>query len=127
MKIAISSTEEGLESQVDAKFGRCPYFVVVEIENKKIKSEKTIKNTASAQFGGAGVTAAQIIANEKVDAIITQNLGPRALGVFQQLGIEIYQGSGRIKDAVQQFIDGKLKKISAATSAMGTGKFGKGL
>lgn len=118
MKIAISSTEEGLESQVNARFGRCPYFVIVEIEDKKIKSEKTIKNTATAQFGGAGITAAQLIANEKVNAIITMNIGPRALGVFQQLGIEIYQGSGKIKDVVQQFIDGKLKKISAATGPM---------
>ncbi len=118
MKIAISSTEEGLESQVNARFGRCPYFVIVEIEDKKIKSEKTIKNTATAQFGGAGITAAQLIANEKVNAIITMNIGPRALGVFQQLSIEIYQGSGKIKDVVQQFIDGKLKKISAATGPM---------
>ena len=118
MKVAISSTGKGLESQVDARFGRCPYFVIVEIENKKIKSEKTIKNVAVTQFGGAGITAAQVVANEKVNALITVNIGPRALGVFQQLDIEIYKGSGKVKDVVQQFIDGKLKKITASTGPM---------
>ena len=122
MKIAISSTGKGLESQVDVRFGRCPYFVIVEIEDKKIKNEKTINNTAVAQFGGAGITAAQIIANEKVDAIITQNLGPKALGVLQQLEIKIYQGSGKIKEVIQQLIDGNLKKISTATGPMFHGK-----
>ena len=66
MKLAISSTGEGLESQVDARLGRCPYFVIVEIEGNKIKSEKTIKNTAMIQGGGAGITAAEIIGNENV-------------------------------------------------------------
>jgi len=46
MKIAISSTGKGLDSEVDARFGRCPYFVIAEIENKKIKSVKSIENTA---------------------------------------------------------------------------------
>ncbi|UZE94086.1 MAG: NifB/NifX family molybdenum-iron cluster-binding protein [Candidatus Pacearchaeota archaeon] len=118
MKVAISSTGEGIESQVDARFGRCPYFVVVEIENKKIKKIKTIKNTAAAQFGGAGITAAQVVANEKVNAIITMNLGPRAFGVLQQLSIEMYQGSGKIKAVIKQLIDGKLKKISSSTGPM---------
>ena len=122
MKIAISSTGEGLESRVDARFGRCPYFVVVEIKNKKIKNVKTIKNTATVQFGGAGITAAQIVGNEKVDAIITMNLGPRAFDVLQQLDIEIYQGSGKIKDVIQQLVDGKLKKISTSTGPLFMGR-----
>ncbi len=126
MKIAISSTGKGIESQVDARFGRCPYFVIVEIENKKIKNIKTVENTATQQMRGAGISAGEIVANEKVDAVITQNLGPRAFGVLQQLSIEMYQGSGRIKNVVQQLINGNLKKINTATGPMfmgaGTGK-----
>ena len=115
MKIAISSTGETLESEVDARFGRCDYFLIVEIENKEIKNVKAIENTAAAQMGGTGISAAEIAANEKVDAVITVNMGPRAFSVFGQFGIKIYQGQGKIKDIVQQFIDGKLKEISDAT------------
>jgi len=115
MKIAISSTGKNLESEVDARFGRCNYFLIVEIENKKIKDFKAIENTGKDQMGGAGVTAGEIVAKQKVDAIITVNLGPRAFSVFDQFKINTYQGEGKIKDVIQKFLDGKLKEISNAT------------
>jgi len=115
MKIAISSTGNNLESEVDARFGRCNYFLIVEIENKKIKDFKAIENTGKDQVGGAGITAGEIVAKQKVDAIITVNLGPRAFSVFEQFEIKIYQGQGKIKNVVQEFIDGKLKELSNAT------------
>ena len=121
MKIAISSTGETLESQVDARFGRCPYFLIAEIENKEIKNVKAIENTAVDQMGGAGISAAEIVANEKVDVIITVNMGPRAFSVFGQFEIEIYQGQGKVKDVVQEFIDGKLKEITDATGPQHVG------
>lgn len=115
MKIAISSTGKTLDNEVDTRFGRCPYFIVVEIEDKKIKNVKTIENAATAQAGGAGITAAQIVANEKPDAVITANLGPRAFSVFRQFKIKIYNGQGKIKNVVQDFIEGKLTEMSEAT------------
>lgn len=116
MKIAISSTGKTLESDVDARFGRCSYFLIVEIEKNKIKDFKAIENTAKAQMGGAGITAGEIVANQKVNAIITVNLGPRAFSVFGQFKIKIYQGEGKIKKVVQDFIDNKLKELTNANS-----------
>ncbi|MBR9691230.1 hypothetical protein GOV06_00415, partial [Candidatus Woesearchaeota archaeon] len=58
IKIAISAAENDLESDVDSRFGRCPYFLIVEIEDKKMKHVKAIENTAAAQAGGAGISAA---------------------------------------------------------------------
>lgn len=127
MKIAISSTGQDLESQIDARFGRCPYFLIVEIENNEIGEVKAVENVAAAQMGGAGITAAEIVANEKVEAVITVNMGPRAFDVFSQFNIKVYQGQGKVKDAVQSFIDGKLTEITAATGPMhrGMGGFGR--
>ena len=115
MKIAISSTGKTLESEIDPRFGRCGYFLIVEIKDKKIKEFKAIENTAKAQMGGAGVTAGEIVANEKVDAVITTNLGPRAISVFSQFKIKVYSGKGKIQDVVQDFIKGKLKVLTHAT------------
>ena len=117
MKIAISSTGKSLENEIDTKFGRCPYFLIVEIENKEIKEVKAIENIAAGQRGGAGITSAEIVAKEKADAIITANLGPRAFSVFEQFEIKIYQGQGKVVDAIQKFIKGELTEIKDSAGA----------
>ncbi len=121
MKIAISSIGKTMDSEVDARFGRCNYFLIVEIEDKKIKNVKAIENTAKAQMGGAGIIAGEIVANEKVDAVITTNLGPRAFSVFEQFGIKSYFGEGKIKDVVKDFIEGKSKELTDATGPQHAG------
>ncbi|MCK4714226.1 MAG: NifB/NifX family molybdenum-iron cluster-binding protein [Candidatus Aenigmarchaeota archaeon] len=126
MNIVVSASGPDMESQVDNRFGRCPYFILVEVEDKKIKGHKSVENTSANQMGGAGMTAAQAVADMKADAIITVNLGPRAFIVFKQLGMEIYQGTGTVKEAVEDFISGKLKKIDESTGPghMGMPGFG---
>jgi predicted Fe-Mo cluster-binding NifX family protein len=104
IKIAISSTGRGLNSKVDDVFGRCPYFVIVEIKNKKIVKVETVKNTSVAKLGGAGISAAQSVVEKGVDTIITGNIGPRALDVLNQFKIKIYKNSGSIKKVLQKFL-----------------------
>ncbi|MBD3310600.1 dinitrogenase iron-molybdenum cofactor biosynthesis protein [Candidatus Woesearchaeota archaeon] len=113
MKIAVSSAGQGMESEVDMRFGRCPAYVIVEIEDKQIKSDKTIENPAQMQAGGAGIAAAQAVGDEQVEAVITGNVGPNAFMVFQRLNIKVYQASGTVRQAVQDYIDGKLQEVSS--------------
>jgi len=112
MKIAISSDGKDLESQVDMRFGRCPYFIIVDVEGKEIKNHEAIENTAAKQFGGAGVTAAELIGNKGAKIVITGALGPRAFGVFDQIGIEAYKATGTVKEAVENYLEGKLEKLT---------------
>lgn len=112
MKIAISSTGENLTDNVSDVFARCPYFVVAEIENQEIKKTEAIKNESENQMGGAGISAAQLMAEKGVGAVITKNVGPRALDVLKQFNIGIYYGDGAIEKVLQEFIDGKLKKTN---------------
>ncbi len=120
MRVAISSTGKNLENEIDTRFGRCHYFFIVEVEKKEIKNARAIENTAMMQGGGAGITAAQIVGNESVNAVIGINFGPRAFGVLRQLEIEMYQGvQGTVKKNVQLYIEGKLTKLTGATGPMG--------
>jgi len=111
MKIAVSSTGKDLNSEVDSVFGRCPYFIIAEIENKKITRVEAIKNISAEKMGGAGISAAQAVVEKGAKVIITGNIGPRASDVLRQFNIEVYNGSGIVKEALQKFIDGKLEKI----------------
>jgi len=111
MKIAISSTDKNIESDVSDIFGRCPYFIIAEIKDGKIEKTESIKNESVDQTGGAGISTAQLMAEKDVNVVITRNVGPRALDVLNQFNIETYSGEGVVKNALQEFIDGKLKKI----------------
>jgi len=126
MKIAISSNGPDMDSQVDFRFGRCPYFVIVEVENNEIKGSESIENTSKDQLGGAGITAAQAVADKGVNVVITGNLGPRAFTVFEQMEIEVYQGSGTVKEAVEKYLKGELKKVSGPTGPMDFNRPGPG-
>lgn len=129
MKIAVSSTGKGLESQSSPVFGRCPWFVVVEIEGKKITGHGDVQNSAAMQAGGAGIASAQIVGNEGATVVISGAVGPRAFDVFQQVGIEAYSGiGGTVKENVMLFIQGKLAKINTpGMMGIGMGRgFGSG-
>lgn len=112
MKIVVSSTGEDIKSDVDARFGRCAYFLAVEVKDSKIENVTCEKNKGAMQGQGAGIAAAQQVGNMKPDKIITGNLGPNASRVISQLGIEVYQASGPVEDAVMALIDGKLAELT---------------
>jgi len=111
MKIAISSNGKDLESEVSEVFARCPYFIIAEIEEGKIKSFEAIKNEVSDRMGGAGIFAAQLMAEKNVNAIITGNVGPRAFDVLSQFKIKVYQAKGTVKEALEKFIKGELEEF----------------
>ena len=112
MKIAISSTGKNLTDNVSEIFARCPYFVIAEIENGKIQTTEVIENKIANQLGQAGISAAQLMAEKNVKAVITKNVGPRALDVLNQFQISIYVGEGTVEKVLQEFIDGKLEKTN---------------
>lgn len=110
MKIAISSTGKSLESKVAEVFGRCPYFIIAEVRDKTVKKIEVIENIGVGQMGGAGITAAQLVSEKNVSAVVSGEIGPRASSVLKQFNIEVYSGTGKIKEALQDFIDNKLEK-----------------
>ncbi|MBN2459248.1 NifB/NifX family molybdenum-iron cluster-binding protein, partial [Candidatus Woesearchaeota archaeon] len=91
MKLAISASGNSLESEVDMRFGRCPYFIFVELEGKEIKSTEIVANASANQTGGVGITSAELVAKKGVGAVLTGNVGPRAFSVFSQFNIAVYQ------------------------------------
>jgi predicted Fe-Mo cluster-binding NifX family protein len=112
MKIAISSTGENLTDNVSEVFARCPYFIIAEVENGKIQKTEVMENKIANQLGQAGILAAQQMAEKDIKAVITKNVGPRALDVLNQFNIGIYAGNGTIEKVFQEFIKGKLEKIN---------------
>lgn len=113
MKIAVSANGETLDSQVDQRFGRCPYFLIVDSETS---SFEVMTNEAANAMGGAGIQAAQSIAKKGVAVVITGNVGPNAFQTLSAAGIEIAVGaSGTIRETIDKFKRGELNKTGAPT------------
>jgi len=110
LKICISANGDNLNSFLDPRFGRALFFLIISSEGKLIKS---IKNTGKQAMRGAGVTAAQIVADEKVDVIITGNIGPNASIVLSASKIKIFIGLPEtpILDIIKKYQENKLQEI----------------
>ena len=109
IRVAIPSKENTIESSVNDIFGRSPYFAIAEIENNRIKDVKIIENKFTQQSGGAGISAAKLLVENGVEAVIAENIGPRALDVFKQFNIKMYSGKGKIKIVLNDLVNKKLE------------------
>lgn len=115
MKIAVSAAGNNLESPMDQRFGRAASFIIVETETTDYEA---IDNSAAASSGGAGISAAQLVADKDVQAVITGNVGPNAMNVLKAANIEIYKGSAAsVKENVELFKKGALEKINTTVAA----------
>jgi predicted Fe-Mo cluster-binding NifX family protein len=127
MKIAISAAGPGLEAEIDPRFGRCGYFVIVDTETMDAES---IENGSSMASGGAGTSAGQAIAEKGVETVITGNCGPNAFGVLNSAGIKVITGvSGKVKEAVERYTKGELQENAGANvpDHFGSGGRGRGM
>jgi predicted Fe-Mo cluster-binding NifX family protein len=106
MKICLTSVSENLDGEIDSRFGRCKYFIVVD---PKSMSFKSIQNLANTSGSGAGIQAAQTLVNENVNILITGNVGPKAFHALSMAGIKIITGvSGKMRKAIENYNDGLL-------------------
>ena len=122
MKIAVSATHRSLDADVDPRFGRCMCFIIVETEDNEIKSHKEISNEAVQATRGAGIQAAQTVANAGVEVVITGNIGPNAFNVLSQTGIKVVTGAtGKVSEVVEKYLKGELKETKKPTFGFGPG------
>ncbi|TJX14564.1 dinitrogenase iron-molybdenum cofactor biosynthesis protein [Tissierella creatinini] len=109
MIISIPVDEKSLESEVCISFGRAPYFLFYNLDTKE---SLFVDNSAANSQGGAGIKAAQIIADNKADVLLTPRCGQNAADVFKAADIKIYKSiSASVQDNIHDFIDGKLSLL----------------
>jgi predicted Fe-Mo cluster-binding NifX family protein len=113
MKIMMSATGKDIDSNIDSTFGRCRFFLIVDIKTKEVKA---IVNKVRDRPSGAGITATNIVAKEEVDVVITSDIGPSSFEILKRRGITMYQAEGKIDDSIQQFESGKLSEITEPTA-----------
>jgi predicted Fe-Mo cluster-binding NifX family protein len=110
MKLAVSATGDTLDSEIDPRFGRCQYFIIVDTETMAFEA---VGNSSSMSAGGAGIAAGQMIAEKDVEVVLTGNCGPNAYQTLSAAGVKVITGvSGSVKSAVEAYKSGKLEPVS---------------
>ena len=123
MKIAFTTREAGMDAPMDDRFGRAPYFVMVDTETGAAESEENPNVSAGS---GAGIGSAEFLSRRGVGAVITGNLGPKASRALMAAGIGAYRASKpTVRENVDAYSRKELNSLSDPTvdekSGMGRG------
>ncbi len=111
MRIAISAANQnGLDSLVSEHFGRCPCFILIDVEGQEIKAVLSVDNPYYGNHSPGQVPA--FISSQGADVMLTGGMGGRAVAFFQQYNIEAVTGaSGTVRQALQSYLGGGLRGI----------------
>ncbi|MFO7963690.1 MAG: NifB/NifX family molybdenum-iron cluster-binding protein [Desulfobacterales bacterium] len=121
-RIAIPSMGEGgLDGQRSGHFGHCDVFTFVDVENGAIKEVSTQPNASHVQ--GGCMVPVNLLAENRVDALIVGGIGMRPLMGFRQVGIDVYYDGERpeIRLVVEDLISGNLPMIDDSQVCGGGG------
>ncbi|MBW2219736.1 MAG: NifB/NifX family molybdenum-iron cluster-binding protein [Deltaproteobacteria bacterium] len=106
MKIAVTSKGTNLDSQVDPRFGRAPYILIVDTENLEFEVLDNKDNVNA--FKGAGIQAAGMVSDKGAEVLLTGFCGPNAFKTIEAAKIKVANDvSGTVRDAVKAFNEGK--------------------
>jgi predicted Fe-Mo cluster-binding NifX family protein len=121
MKVAVTSTGADLDAQMDPRFGRAQYLLIVDTDSLEFEA---IENPNVAAGAGAGIQTSQMIANKGAQAVLTGNCGPNAYQTLAAAGVQVYVGlSGTVREAVEAFKRGEVASVEGPSVA---GHFGVG-
>lgn len=106
MKIAISCDGD----TVSEHFGRCEKYVIFEVENGEMKNKNDVDNPGHKPF-----FLPKFLNEKGIDKIICKGIGPRAMDLFEDMGIEVLPGvSGKVSDVIEKFLDGELNTSASS-------------
>lgn len=115
MKIAVTSKGTDLDSEVDPRFGRAAYIIIVDIESLDYEVLDNQENVNA--FKGAGIQASTMVCDKGAEVLLTGFCGPNAFKTLDAAKIKVVNDiSGTIKGAVETFKQGEITYASEANT-----------
>lgn len=109
MRVGIPTMgDSGLEESVSGHFGRAPTFTIIDTESEEVE----VQPNTSEHAGGSGKPPT-IMEENDVEVMLCSNLGPRAINMFEQLGIEVYIGAqGTVEETLERWENDQLEEAT---------------
>ena len=110
-RIALACEDnQGLSGQMSQHFGRCPYYLIVDVEGDEIKKTDSVNNPYYNNHVPGMVP--QFINEQAVNVMIAGGMGPRAIDMFTNLGIEVVTGAiGNAGNVLQAYLRGEISGV----------------
>lgn len=107
-RVAISADDRnGLDSVVSPHFGRCPYFILVDLDDCEVQQVTAVENPYYGRHQPDQVP--QFIRQQGADVMLTGGMGRRAIGFFEQYGIQaVTEASGTVRRSLEGYLGGQL-------------------
>jgi predicted Fe-Mo cluster-binding NifX family protein len=122
MRIAITANGPTMDANVDPRFGRCAYFLVVDTDTLETEA---VENSNAALGQGAGIQSAQLMATKQVKYVLTGNCGPNAHETLSAAGIGVILNcSGTAREVVEHFKAGQFQASGEANVPGHSGETG---
>jgi len=114
MNIIITATGPTKDDRIDPRFGRAAYLVCLDSATEALAAYSNQENAESAQ--GAGIKTAQRVVDLEATVVITGDVGPKALPLLREAGIETFaaESSLSVLEAFEQWRQEKLPLIEQA-------------
>lgn len=109
MRVAVSADgDNGLDSVVHPHFGRCPYFVLVDLDGREVKEVRAISNPYYGHHQPGQVPG--FIHSQGAEVMLSGGMGQRAIAFFEQFGIQAATGaSGTVRRSLEYYLRGELQ------------------
>jgi len=107
-RIAFATNRGGLDDTLADRFGRAPTFTIVDVDpaTGEIQEVKIVENPGAAAGSGAGVKAAQTLADNNVEVYVGPQPGPNAYAALQHLGIKVITITGTtVREALKTTLE----------------------
>ncbi len=116
MRICLATSNQGgLKDLVSSNFGRCPSYTIVDVEGGEIKNPRVIQNPGFSAGSGAGMQAAQAVADAGCNVVIAGAVGPNAFQVLSMAKLEVLECPGvTVQKALEEYMQGRLQPSSGS-------------
>lgn len=125
MRITFSAaTDQGLQSPISPHFGRCPFYIFVDLdENNNVVSVQAIANAHAKQHNPGQLPA--YIRDQGADVMISGGMGGRAVNFFHEYDISVATGaSGTVQESLDNYLNGKLRGDAPCAESVAHGHGG---
>jgi len=110
-RIALACEDnQGVSGQISQHFGRCPYYLIVDVDGHEIRKTDSVNNPYYNSHVPGMVP--QFISEQGANVMIAGGMGPRAIDMFTSLGIEAVSGAtGNVGNVLQAYLRGEISEM----------------